>query len=129
MQSLQIRLSACIDHDAEWMLSNLLQLNAAKTMAIWSTTSRHLHSCRSHFSVLVPISQPTAIARNLGIYMRSHVMRTVSSIHHVCHFASTTGHSMISAANRRLLQQLMWSLVLSRLYNCHAALSGIAGHL
>jgi Reverse transcriptase (RNA-dependent DNA polymerase) len=33
--SLQIRLSACIDHVAEWMRSNRLQLNAAKTEVLW----------------------------------------------------------------------------------------------
>jgi len=42
-QTLQIRLSTCIDHVAEWMRSNHLQLNAAKTEVLWSTTSRRLH--------------------------------------------------------------------------------------
>jgi len=65
-QTMQIRLSTCIDHVAEWIRSNRLQLNAAKTEVLWSTTSCRLHqspsssvavfiSCRSHCSVLVPI--------------------------------------------------------------------------
>jgi len=36
---LQPRISTCIDHVAEWMRSNRLQLNAAKTEIIWSATS------------------------------------------------------------------------------------------
>jgi len=46
-QTLQIRLSTCIDHVAEWMRSNRLQLNAAKTKVLWSTTSRRLHQLPS----------------------------------------------------------------------------------
>jgi len=40
---LQSRISTCIDHVAEWMRSNRLQLYAAKTEILWSTTSRRLH--------------------------------------------------------------------------------------
>jgi len=35
--------ATCIDHVAEWMHSNRLQLNAAKTEVLWSTTSRRLY--------------------------------------------------------------------------------------
>jgi len=35
---------SCMNHVAEWgMRSNRLQLHAAKTKVLWSTTSRHLH--------------------------------------------------------------------------------------
>ena len=40
---LQTRISACIDDVADWMCSNRLQLNSAKTEILWSTSSRRLH--------------------------------------------------------------------------------------
>jgi len=40
---MQTRLSACIDDVAEWMRSNRLQLNSAKTEILWCALSRRLH--------------------------------------------------------------------------------------
>jgi len=40
---MQTRISACIDEVAEWMRSNRLQLNSAKTEILWCASSRHLH--------------------------------------------------------------------------------------
>jgi len=39
---MQTRISACIDDVAEWMRSNWLQLNSAKTEILWCASSRHL---------------------------------------------------------------------------------------
>lgn len=44
--SLQIYLLTCIILFGEWMRSNHLQLNAAKTGVLWSITRRRLHQYR-----------------------------------------------------------------------------------
>jgi len=129
--SLQIRLSACIDHVAEWMRSNRLQLNAAKTEVLWSTTSRQLHQLpQSLLRVGTDLVASTAVVRNLGIFidadvsMRSHVTRTVSSC-----FAILRQRSIRRSVPRTVLQSLVSSLVLSRLDYGNATLAGIPGHL
>jgi len=85
-QSQQIGLSVCIDHVAEWMCSNRLQLNASKT-------SCRLHQLpQSMLRVGAHIVPPSAVVRTsvIGIFvdadvsMRSHVQRR--RYHHVLPF-------------------------------------------
>ena len=116
--SLQIHLSACIDHVTECMRSNRLQLNAAKTEVLWSTTSRRLHQLpQSSLRVGSDLVATTAVVRNLGIFidadvsMRSHVTRTVSS----CFAILRQLRCIRRSVPRTVLQSLVSSLVLSRL--------------
>jgi len=70
IRSLKIRHSACIDHVAEWMRSNRLQWNAAKTEVLWSTTSRRLHQMpQSVLRVGVDRTRPPRHRWNLGMFI------------------------------------------------------------
>jgi Reverse transcriptase (RNA-dependent DNA polymerase) len=77
---LQTRISACIDDVAEWMRSNRLRLNSAKTEILWLATSRRLHQLpRTPLRVGADFVVPSTVVRVLGILidsdvsMRSHV--------------------------------------------------------
>jgi len=82
---LQSTLSVCLDEVADWMRSNHLQLNTAKTEILWCSTTRR----QNHLpSVAVRVGEnhvlPSTTVRDLGVLidsdvaMRSHVSRTVS---------------------------------------------------
>jgi len=82
---LQSTLSACLNKVYDWMLSNCLQLNTAKTEILWCSTTRrqnHLPSAAVHVGENCVL--PLTTIRDLGVLidsnvaMRSHVSRTVS---------------------------------------------------
>jgi len=82
---LQSTLSACLDEVSDWMRSNCLQLNTAKTEILWySTTRRQNHLPSAAVRVGENHVLPSTTVRDLGILidsdvaMRSHVSRTVS---------------------------------------------------
>jgi len=129
-QTLQIRLLTCIDRN--WLRSNRLQLNAAKTEVLWSTSGRRLHQLpQSLLRVGADLVAPTAVVRSLGIFIdadvsiRSHGARTVSS----CFAILRQLRCIRRSVPRTVLRSLMSSLVLSRLDYGNATLSGILGHL
>ncbi len=129
---LQTRISACIDDVAAWMRSNRLQLNAAKTELLWSTTRRRLHQLpRLPLRAGTDQIAPTSVVRDLGIYidadvsMRSHVAKTVST----CFAILRQLRSIRRSVSRPVLQSLVVSLVLSRLDYGNATLAGIPAYL
>jgi len=125
-------LSACIDEVAMWMRSNRLQLNAAKTEFLWSTTSRRLHQLPQ---LLLRVGSdhisPTSAVRDLGIYissdvsMRSHVAKMVSACYSVLRQLRTIRRSVW----RSVLQSLLSCLVLSWLDYGNSTLAGVSSHL
>jgi hypothetical protein len=129
---LQTRISTCIDDVSDWMRSNRLQLNSAKTEILWSASSRRLHQL-PHNTLRVGSDQvtPSVVVRDLGILldadvsMKSHVMRTVST----CFFVLRQLRSIRRSVPRPVLQSLVVSLVLSRLDYGNATLVGISQYL
>jgi len=82
---MQTRISACIDDVAEWMRSNRLQLNSAKTEILWCASSRRLHQLpTTALRVDLDHLAPSVVVRDLGILLdadvstKSHVTQTVS---------------------------------------------------
>jgi len=82
---LQSTLSASLDEVSDWMRSNRLQLNSAKTEILWcSTTRRQNHLPSPAVRVGENHVLPSTTVRDLGILidsdvaMQSHVSRTVS---------------------------------------------------
>jgi len=79
-------MSSYIDSIAEWLRSNRLQLNAAKTEFLWSSSGRRVDQVPSALirAGTDSISLASSV-RNLGIYldsnisMTTHVSKTVSS--------------------------------------------------
>jgi len=117
---------------ARWMRSNRLQLNTAKIEVLWSTSGRRLHllpvlPIRVYTDQVMPVS----VVRNLGIYidasvsMRSHVSKTVAA----CFCDTASNLSIRRSVPRSVLQSLVSSLVLQRLYYGNATLSCIPSHL
>ena len=129
---LQTRISACIDDVAEWMRSNRLQLNSAKTEILWCASSRRLHQLpRTVLRVGSDYVTPSVVVRDLGVLldadvsMKSHVMRTVST----SFFMLRQLRSIRRSVPRAVLQSLVVSLVLSRLDYGNATLVGIPQNL
>jgi len=128
---LQSRISTCIDHVAEWMRSNQIQLNATKTEILWSATSRRLHQLPlAPLRVGTNFVTPSAAVRDLGIHlisdmsMSSHFRKTVST----CFAVLRQLRSICRSVSRPVLQSLVTSLVLSRLEYGNVTLAGIPQH-
>ena len=125
---LQSRVSACIADVAQWMRSNQLQLNTAKTEVVWCSSARRQHQIPS-----VPIMvgtdavAPVQSVRDLGIYidsdvsMSTHITKTTSS----CFAVLRQIRSIRRSVTRPILLSLVVSLVLSRLDYGIATLSGL----
>ena len=124
---LQARVSACVRDVAAWMRSNRLQLNAAKTEALWCASARRQHQIPvTPLTVSLDTVMPVRSVRDLGIYldsdlsMRTHVLRTAAG----CFAILRQLYSIRRCVSKRVLQSLVVSLVLTRLdYGC-ATLAG-----
>ena len=81
----QVRLSACVDDIAAWMLANRLQLNTGKTELLWCATSRRQQLPTSALRIGSDLVSPSSSVRDLGIYvdddlsMRCQVKKTVAN--------------------------------------------------
>jgi len=85
---LQSRISMCINHVAEWMRSNRLQLNAAKTEILWSAASRRLHQLpQAPLQVGTDFVTPSAAVQDLGIHLNSD-MSMSSHVRRQCQLVS-----------------------------------------
>jgi len=76
----------CINDVLSWMRSNRLQLNTAKTEALWCASARQQHLIPSDpVSVCSDLVMPAKYVRDLGIYidcdmsMKNHASRTALS--------------------------------------------------
>jgi len=123
---LQPTLSACLDEVSDWMLSNRLQLNTAKTEMLWCSTTRR----QNHLpSVAVRVREnhvlPSTTVRDLGVLidsnvaMWSHVSRTVSG----CFAELRQLRSIRRLVSDSVFHSLVVSLVMSRLDYCNATLA------
>jgi len=85
IDTLQERMSVCIDDVISWMMANRLQINPAKTdEVLWCSSARCQHQIPSD---LVRVGNtdvlPVSIVRDLGVYpdadlnMRAHITAIV----------------------------------------------------
>jgi len=132
--SLKLRstISNCVDDVANWMRSNRLQLNTAKTEILWSTSGQHVHQLpQLPLRVGTDEVMPVTVVRSLGIHidadvsMRSHVTKAVSG----CFAVLRQLCSIRRSVPRSILQSLVTSLVLSRLDYGNAVLASILSYL
>jgi len=71
---LQSTLSACLDEVSDWMLSNRLQLNTAKSEILWcSTTRRQNHLPSAAVRVRENYALPSTTVCDLGVLIDSNV--------------------------------------------------------
>jgi len=132
--SLKLRstISNCVDDVANWMRSNRLQLNTAKTEILWSTSGRRVHQLpQLPLQVGTDEVMPVTVVRSLGIHIdadvsvRSHVTKAVSG----CFAVLRQLRNIHRSVPRSVLQSLVTSLVLSRLDYGNAVLAGIPSYL
>jgi len=125
---LQSTLSTCLDDVSDWMRSNRLQLNTAKTEILWCSTTRRQNHLRS---AAVRVGEnhglPSTTVRDLGVLidsnvaMRSHVSRTVSG----CFAVLRQLRSIRRSVSDSVFYSLVVSLVMPRLDYCNATLAGL----
>jgi len=128
----QVRLSACVDDIAVWMLANRLQLNIGKTELLWCATSRHRQQLpTSALRIRSDLVSPSASVSDLGIYfdadlsMRCHVQKTVANYFAVLRQLRSIRRSVPTS----VYQMLVVALVLSRLDYGNAVLVGLPAYL
>jgi len=112
----------------DWMLSNRLQLNTAKTEILWcSTTRRQNHLPSAAVRVGENYVLPSTTLRDLGVLidsnvaMLSHVSRTVSR----CFAVLRQLRSIRRSVSNSVFHSLVVSLVMLRLEYCNATLAGL----
>jgi len=112
---LQQQMSSCIDSVAEWLRSNRLQLNAAKTHFLWHLSGQRLDQVPSTMICTGTDSiSPASSVRKLGIYldsdisMTTHVSETVSS----CFAALRQIHSVKCSVTRPVLLSTVWTMAM-----------------
>ena len=128
---LLVQMSACLGDVSQWMQSNRLQLNAAKTEVMWCSSHR-----RQHLTPVTPLMvcsnaiEPSSSVRNLGIFidsdmsMNTHVTRTVSA----CFAALRQIRSIRRSVSQPILRTLVASMVLCRLDYGSSTLAGLPAH-
>jgi hypothetical protein len=130
--SLQERLSHCIDDVSQWMRANRLQLNPTKTEILWCSSARRQHQIptrpvRVGSASIVPVSS----VRDLGVFidsdvtLKAHVIATVRA----CFAALRQIRSVRRFLSPQALLTLIRALVVSKVDYCNAVLVGISGHL
>jgi len=129
----QLRLSACVDDVAAWMLANRLQLNTGKTDLLWCATSRHRHQLpNSALSIGSDLVKPSYSVRVLGIYfdadlrMRCHVQKQLPA---ASPFYASCAVPTRRSVPRSVYHMLVVALVLSQLDYGNAVLVGLPAYL
>jgi hypothetical protein len=133
VSKLQLRMSVsvCIDDVVDWMASNRLQMNTAKTEVLWCLSARRQHQLPTE-PVRVGRDNviPAASVRDLGIFidsdvsMRTHVSRTVSA----CFGILRHLRSLRRYVTESVFQSLVASLILTKLDYGNATLAGVPAH-
>jgi len=130
--SFQNAVSACIDDISEWMRSNHLQLNAAKTEVMWCASRRRMHQVPA-----VPLRvgadnvTPVSSVRDLGVYLdadasiTTHISRTAAS----CLSILGQLRSVQRSLPRHAVVSLVTSLVLTKLDHCNSLLVDLPAKL
>jgi hypothetical protein len=126
----QTRVSECVDEVSEWMRSNRLQLNTAKTEVLWCASNRRQHQIPlTGLRVGADEVLPSGWVRDLGIYvdadvsMKTHVAKTVSS----CFAVLRQLRSIRRSVSQSVMRSLVVALVLTRLDYGNSTLAGIPG--
>jgi len=128
----QLRLSACVDDIAAWMLANRLQLNTGKNDLLWCVTSRRRHQLpTSALRIGSDLVKLSASVRDLGIYfdadlsMRCQIHKTVAN----CFAVLCQLRSIRRSVPTSVYHTLVVALVLSRLDFGNAVLVGLMAYL
>ena len=121
-------LLSCVAKISDWMRSNRLQFNAAKTEVMWCASLRRKGQLpTSVLQIGASSVTPCESVRDLGIHldadmsMRTHINKTVSS----CFASMRQIRSIRRSVSRPVLRTLVSALVLTRMdYGC-ATLAGL----
>jgi hypothetical protein len=124
-----VRMSACLDEVANWMLSNRLQLNPDKTELLWCSTTRRLKSLQLQpIRVGDDLIEPSDCVRDLGVYidcgltMRSHILKVAGG----CYSVLRQLRSVRRSVPTDVFCMHVGSMVVSRLDYCNATLARVS---
>ena len=129
VDSLQEKMSVCVDDVQSWMRANRLQLNPNKTEVLWCSSARRQYqipttSVRIGNTSVLPVSS----VRDLGVCldgdlaMRTHVTTTVKG----CFAALRQIRSVRRSLPRHALLTLVRALIISKVDYCNSLLAGIS---
>ena len=125
---LKVRVIRCISDIAEWMSSNRLKLNPAKSEILWCATAIRLHLVdSSQFLLADGAVTPTVCVRNLEAYFDA----SMSMLTHIGHVISSSFYQLrcIRAIRKSIListdVQLVNRFVVSRDDYCNSLLAGL----
>ena len=121
------KISACISDIRTWMITNKLKINDDKTEFLLITSSRSKFLGNVHLSIGNEKISPATSCQSLGVMLDNHftmdsqIKSLCKSTHfHLRNIAAIQDHLTLSAT-----EQLIHSLVTSRLDYCNSLLYGI----
>ena len=121
------RMSACVLEINEWMASNRLKLNPAKTEIIWLGSARKLKHCpMDELSIAGVMLRPSTQVRDLGVQVDNNLSMST----HINHVTRTCFYHIrqLRTVRRSLTvdttHALVRALVHSRLDYCNSVLAG-----
>ena len=123
MNSLTLKLLACIDDLCGWMQSNRLKLNADKTECIWVTKKQRQSTFAApKLTVGGSIIVPTKGARNLGVFFDSKLDQKshISNICRTCYFQLRSLWTVRRSLQPEILNTLLHAFVSCRLDYCNS---------
>ena len=119
---------SCISNIEEWMCSNWLKLNPAKTEFLWCATHRRLHLIdESLFIIGNATIKPATSARIFSVLMdrdlslQSHIARLAGACFKALRQARAIRRSLMMDASRMLISKA----VLSRIDYCNCIFAGL----
>jgi hypothetical protein len=125
---LKLRMIECINDVSDWMSSNRLKLNSAKTEFMWCSTPHQSHFINDDTFVLNNIHIKTVSSvKLLGVHidseltMSDHVNRTISSCFYQLRRMRTVRRSLPVEAAKTVVN----AFVVSRVDYCNGLLAGI----
>ena len=122
------QLSRCISDVAEWLSSNRLRLNPAKTVAMWLGSKQQLDRVRAHNLPVSSTSVPTVdTARDLGVVLDSGLSMSahVSAVCRSAYCQLRQLRPVVRSLPVDIRTTLIQAFISSRLDYCNALLYGV----
>jgi hypothetical protein len=121
-------MSSCVEKVEQWMASNRLRLNPAKTEVIWLGSAGGLKDCpQGPLKIAGVMITPSTCIRNLGVMVDGEISLTdhISQLTSVCYYYIRQLRTIRRSLTMETSQTLVQALVNSRLDYCNGVLTGM----